>query len=111
MRRRRRRRIFFEGRKEGKRGKISQKNNGEKRNPRRKKKPHSQKLVCTRGSKATTTTMNFVDANKKPTNTGGIDETVKLAGGKLDGLVGMDEDGDMQKDYTWDCVVFGDGSL
>lgn len=69
-------------------------------------------LFCARGSKATTTTtMNFVDANKKPTNTGGIDETVKLAGGKLDGLVGMDEDGDMQKDYTWDCVVFGDGSL
>ena len=55
--------------------------------------------------------MNFADANKKPTNTGGIDQTVKLAGGKLDGLVGMDEDGDMQKDYTWDCVVFGDGSL
>ena len=99
-----------EGRKEGKRGKISQKNNEKKETREGKKKPHSQKLVCTRGSKATTT-MNFVDANKKPTNTGGIDETVKLAGGKLDGLVGMDEDGDMQKDYTWDCVVFGDGSL
>tara|TARA_B000000437_G_scaffold110236_1_gene80064 strand:- start:2519 stop:2827 length:309 start_codon:yes stop_codon:yes gene_type:complete len=100
-----------EGRKEGKRGKISQKNNEKKETREGQKKPHSQKLVCTRGSKATTTTMNFVDANKKPTNTGGIDETVKLAGGKLDGLVGMDEDGDMQKDYTWDCVVFGDGSL
>ena len=111
-RRRRSRRIFFEGRKEGRKTRKNfTKEQREKRNPRRKKKPHSQKLVCTRGSKATTTTMNFVDANKKPTNTGGIDETVKLAGGKLDGLVGMDEDGDMQKDYTWDCVVFGDGSL
>ena len=74
-----------------------------------KKPPHS---FCARSKAATATpTMNFADANKKPTNTGGIDETVKLAGGKLDGLVGMDEDGDMQKDYTWDCVVFGDGSL
>ena len=87
-----------------------------KRTTREKRKEtREEKNLLThsaQGSKATTTTtMNFVDANKKPTNTGGIDETVKLAGGKLDGLVGMDEDGDMQKDYTWDCVVFGDGSL
>ena len=113
--RRRRRKNFFEGRKEGrKKRKNFTKEQREKRKkkPANEKKPHSQKLLfCARGSKATTTTMNFVDANKKPTNTGGIDETVKLAGGKLDGLVGMDEDGDMQKDYTWDCVVFGDGSL
>jgi len=54
--------------------------------------------------------MNFVDGDKRPTNTGGIDDTVKLAAGKMDALVGMDEDGDMQKDYTWDCVIFGDGS-
>ena len=33
-----------EGRKEGKRGKISQKNNGEKRNPRRKKKTSLSKI-------------------------------------------------------------------
>ena len=92
-----------------------------KRTTREKRKEtREEKNLLTQsaqGSKAatttttTTTTMNFADANKKPTNTGGIDETVKLAGGKLDGLVGMDEDGDMQKDYTWDCVVFGDGSL
>ena len=82
-----------------------------KRNPRKKKKLLTH--YSAQGSKAATPTptMNFADANKKPTHTGGIDETVKLAGGKLDGLVGMDEDGDMQKDYTWDCVVFGDGSL
>ena len=100
-----------EGRKENEE-KFHKRTTREKK-PAKEKKPHSQTLLfCTRGSKATTTTtMNFVDANKKPTNTGGIDETVKLAGGKLDGLVGMDEDGDMQKDYTWDCVVFGDGSL
>ena len=54
--------------------------------------------------------MNFIDKNKKPANTGGIDETVKLAAGKLDGLAGMHEYGDRQKDYTWDCVIFGDGS-
>jgi len=54
--------------------------------------------------------MNFIDKNKKPANTGGIDETVKLAAGKLDGLPGMHEYGDRQKDYTWDCVIFGDGS-
>jgi hypothetical protein len=54
--------------------------------------------------------MSFVDGDKRPTNTGGIDDTVKLAAGKMDALVGMDEDGDMQKDYTWDCVIFGDGS-
>ena len=58
----------------------------------------------------TTTKMNFIDKNKKPANTGGINETVKLAAGKLDGLAGMHEYGDRQKDYTWDCVVFGDGS-
>jgi len=57
-----------------------------------------------------TTKMNFIDKNKKPANTGGINETVKLAAGKLDGLAGMHEYGDRQKDYTWDCVVFGDGS-
>ena len=56
------------------------------------------------------TKMNFIDKNKKPANTGGIDETVKLAAGKLDGLAGMHEYGDRQKDYTWDCVIFGDGS-
>ena len=54
--------------------------------------------------------MNYIDKNKKPANTGGIDETVKLAAGKLDGLAGMHEYGGRQKDYTWDCVIFGDGS-
>jgi hypothetical protein len=82
---------------------------------KRKKKKEREKENLTQkpafaGQKIRKKNMNFVDGDKRPTNTGGIDDTVKLAAGKMDALVGMDEDGDMQKDYTWDCVIFGDGS-
>jgi hypothetical protein len=82
----------------------------------RKKEEKEEKEESTKPQKKNrftqnkTTKMNFIDKNKKPANTGGIDETVKLAAGKLDGLAGMHEYGDRQKDYTWDCVIFGDGS-
>ena len=75
----------------------------------RKEKKNLKKKPA-RAHKIKNKKMNFVDGDKRPTNTGGIDDTVKLAAGKMDALVGMDEDGDMQKDYTWDCVIFGDGS-
>ena len=80
----------------------------EEENEERKKR--AQNLKKNRFTQNKTTKMNFIDKNKKPANTGGIDETVKLAAGKLDGLAGMHEYGDRQKDYTWDCVIFGDGS-
>ena len=76
----------------------------------KKEESKTSKKKNSRFTQNKTTKMNFIDKNKKPANTGGIDETVKLAAGKLDGLAGMHEYGDRQKDYTWDCVVFGDGS-
>ena len=81
---------------------------GRRREKERKKT--SLKNLLSLWQKIRKKNMNFVDGDKRPTNTGGIDDTVKLAAGKMDALVGMDEDGDMQKDYTWDCVIFGDGS-
>ena len=78
-----------------------------KKHKERKKEREESKKTSKTGSHKK---MNFIDKNKKPANTGGIDETVKLAAGKLDGLAGMHEYGDRQKDYTWDCVIFGDGS-
>jgi len=82
---------------------------GRRRKRERERENLTQKPAFA-GQKIKKKNMNFVDGDKRPTNTGGIDDTVKLAAGKMDALVGMDEDGDMQKDYTWDCVIFGDGS-